>query len=269
MGKGKKSKYFSNSRTNPAVLDQKLKNLDRKIVSLKSSFEATNISYDNHLTHLGNFARHDIKNAILNMDSILSTTEVQEFDLEKIQSLQTYLDVIRNTVDNFAKLIPYSSSNNFSLSTLIIASELLSRDAMIKNQIDIKFDYSKNSPEDIKLPFQAILQMINNLLINSIKSLEEKEEKKIHVEAKQSTESITIKIRDNGKDILAGHRNKIFDFGYSTTGGSGIGLYHAKYLCEKFNGSISLRLGIENGFNKEFTINLPTTCQNGSERFNN
>lgn len=249
--------YFSSSRINPAVMDQKIRLLDKKISIISDMLEAATKSYDDHITYLGNFARHDIKNAILNMDSILSTTEVQEFDLEKIKSLQTYLDVISTTLDNFAKLIPYSSSASFSLSTLMVASELLSRDAMLRNDIDITFEFSKNLPEIIKLPFQAVLQMINNLLINSIKSLEGQNKRRIYLRAFQDEEAVTIMISDNGKEIAIGHKQKIFDYGFSTTGGSGIGLYHAKYLCEKFGGVIELELLSNDDFNKVFTIKLP------------
>lgn len=55
----------------------------------------------------------------------------------------------------------------------------------------------------------------------------------------------------NEKDV-----EKIFDFGYSTTDGSGIGLYHAKYLCELFNGKIEVRFE-KNDYCKTFLVHLP------------
>ncbi len=263
-------KYNPTSIYNPAQQVRKLNQLKEKLEIHRRDIQAISKSHDNHISYLGNFARHDIKNAIQSMDSVFSTTKPREFDDSTINSLSTYLDVIRNTIDNFAKLVPYSTSGKFTLDTLLIAVELLARGDMQKNEIEMKFEYPKNSEILIELPFQVILQMINNVIINAIKALESIEIKKMLITASIDHDVFKIEIKDNGCTILEDDLSKVFDYGYSTTGGSGIGLYHAKYLCEQyFEGSIKVKVNTPGIYNKTFFITLPICLQNGKDNNNN
>lgn len=256
MGR-KKKKYIPDNKFNPAALSRKLDMHGETIEKLGKTIEAISSSHDNHISHLGNFARHDIKNAILSMDSILTVTTLDEINNESIESLKTYLNVIKDTMENFAKLIPYSSEGAFKLESLLVAIELLSRADMQKHSIQFELDFPRVTEVNLNFPFQAILQMVNNLIINSIKSLEECEEKKIKLMAKLEHDKVSIKLSDSGHEIEAKNMDKIFKYGFTTTGGSGIGLYHAKYLCDQFNGGIELENAPEIGFTKTFCITLP------------
>lgn len=268
--KGKRAKLYNpNSVYNPAFQARKLKKLATDINNHSKAIQAISKSHDNHISFLGNFARHDIKNAIQSMDSILSTTKESEFDESKIESLSTYLEVIRHTIDNFAKLIPYSTSGKFQLSTLLVAVELLARADMQKNVVDLEMSYDRNSQIDIGLPFQSVLQMLNNLIINSLKSLENIYDKRMLISAEINEDDFTIKIEDNGCLIPLENIDCIFDWGFSTTGGSGIGLYHAKYLCDQFEGEIRLELQENSKYNKAFIVKLPTIKKYAEDSINN
>ena len=260
----RRKKYIPTQRYSPV---QQAKRLDRIAEDLeihKRHIKAISMSHDNHIVHLGNFARHDIKNTIQNMDSILSTTDLAEYTDETIKSLSSCLDVMRETIDNFAKLVPYSSNGEFRLDELMIAVSLLARGEMQKKEIDITFDYQRQTQTKIVLPFQAILQMLNNLIINAIKSLELTSGRKLMVSAKIEDQFLFIEIKDNGISIMPEDSEKIFDYGYSTTGGSGIGLFHARFLCNNFTGEINLNLLEGEEYNKKFSIKLPLIFnQNG------
>jgi signal transduction histidine kinase len=267
--KKRSKKYNPTSKYNPAFQARKLDSLAKKLEIHRRDIHAISKSHDNHISYLGNFARHDLKNAIQSMDSILTTTKPNEVDENTINSLSTYLDVIRNTIDNFAKLVPYSTTGRFKLDTLMIAVELLVRADMQKHEISVKFDYPRDSKVEIELPFHVILQMLNNLIINSIKALESVEPKKLFINADINSKELTIKIHDNGTRIIPEDSKRIFEYGYSTTGGSGIGLYHARYLCDEFSGLIDVDLTEHEDFNKTFSITLPITLQNGENSSDN
>jgi sensor histidine kinase regulating citrate/malate metabolism len=111
--------------------------------------------------------------------------------------------------------------------------------------------------------------MFNNIFINSIKALESVENPIIKVSAYESAGQLTIEISDNGKEIDEKEKDKIFEFGYSTTGGSGIGLYHARYLCELFDGNIEINFKKNDNFTKSFLIHLPILNKNEKEHNNN
>jgi signal transduction histidine kinase len=266
--KKRNKRYIPKGKHNPAVQANKIDRLGEKIEKLGKAIHAISKSHDNHISYLGNFARHDIKNAILSMDSILTATSIEEFNESKIQSLVAYLEVIRETMDNFAKLVPYSSNGKFKLESLFIAVELLTRADMQNNKVDFKLKLERTSITELEFPFQSILQMINNLIINSFKSLETVENKKIIMEGVNEHDILRIRISDNGNYIPDTNKDKIFDYGFTTTNGSGIGLYHAKYLCEQLSGDICLDLNTESEMTKTFCITLPL-IRHGKDDFSN
>ncbi|WP_158648487.1 hypothetical protein, partial [Candidatus Symbiothrix dinenymphae] len=124
---------------------KKIEKLSEKIDRNKQNIEALSKSNDNHISYLANFTRHDIKNAILSMDSILTVTAPEEFTQEKIASLSTYLEVISNTIENFAKLVPYSSDGKFKLESLFIAVEVLTRADMQNHKVNFQLRFDRNS----------------------------------------------------------------------------------------------------------------------------
>jgi signal transduction histidine kinase len=265
----RKKKYNPTSHYNPVVQKRKIDKLAEKIENHRRAIQAISRSHDIHISYLGNFAKHDIKNAIQSMDSILSTTNPNEFDEEKIRSLSEYLKVIRSTMDNFAKLVPYSASGKFTLTTLMLAVELLTRADMQKSEIDIKLVFPKTSEAEIHLPFHGILQMLNNVILNSIKSLENVDKKVLLITAELKDEMAQFCISDNGIAIPEGNEEQVFDFGFSTTGGSGIGLYHARYLCDQFKGEILLENKPNGMFTKAFHIKLPILEKDGKDNTDN
>jgi signal transduction histidine kinase len=53
--------------------------------------------------------------------------------------------------------------------------------------------------------------------------------------------SLAIRVSDNGKGVGAGvDRQRIFEMGYTTTQGSGLGLYHVRHVLGEMGGSIEL-----------------------------
>jgi signal transduction histidine kinase len=253
----KRKKYIPNSKNNPAIQAKKIEKLKYEIDLHGKNLETVIKSYDKHVELLSNFAQHDMKNAIQSMDSILYNAEPESIDEEAILSLKAYLKFLRGTVKNFAKLVPHSQNGEFKLSTLLVAVELLTRGDFAQYEIESIFEYEKDSEISINQPFQTILQMINNIVLNAIKAMENSKLKKIYIAGILENETCIIKIKDTGEEIKEQDTNKIFEYGFSTTGGTGIGLYHAKYVCEKISGNISVNLSSDNDCTKEFLLSFP------------
>ena len=81
--------------------------------------------------------------------------------------------------------------------------------------------------------------------------------KKLFVKANINDSKCEIIIQDAGLEIPKENLDKIFSYGFSTTDGTGIGLFHAKYVCNSFNGEINVNIQCEQPFTKEFIINFP------------
>lgn len=108
-------------------------------------------------------------------------------------------------------------------------------DRIIDSQLKIEIK-TKGEIEYVKeiRPLE-ITTLIDNLISNSEKA----GASKISFTFSKKRDSLLIEVADNGKKgIEKENLNKIFELGYTTTGGSGIGLYQAKDIVEKLNGSI-------------------------------
>lgn len=253
----KKKQYIPKSRHNPEQQAKKIEQTKLELENLKRTITLITDSNENHYQLLGNFARHDIKNIIINLNSVL---ELYNKDLdEKIaKSIQVNVDSLSSIIKNFSKLIPHADNSKFKFADLFTALRILIASNLEKEQIKYKINYNVNDQTEINLPFQAMLQMLNNIVVNAAKATESiKSEKKLMIDANIENNVLILELYDNGVKITDDIADKIFNFNFSTTGGSGIGLNHAKYLCERFNGTIKLDRNDENKFYKCFVIQIP------------
>ena len=255
-------KYIKPKSYNPIIIEKKIENMKAKIDSdredLKKFLKSLDISNANHISLLSNFAQHDIKNSVQSMDTIISSNSLDEFTEQHIDSLKIHLNLIRNTISNFAKLVPYVQKEGFEFSQLVSTIEKLNKEGFYVNKIE----FVKEIPEGdfyFHLPFQSVVQMLNNIIINAIKAYNTVvENRRIKLDISFDENNFYIKIFDNADEIPFENIDSVFDYGVSSTGGSGIGLYHARYLCDLYKGSIKvIKLEEKGEFNKYFFITLP------------
>lgn len=81
-------------------------------------------------------------------------------------------------------------------------------------------------------------------------------EKKIEIAAEVDGEFCIIAIKDTGCGIKDEDVNRVFDYKFTTTNGCGIGLYHAKYVCDEIGGEISFQRNVD-VFSTVFIIKFP------------
>lgn len=125
-----------------------------------------------------------------------------------------------------------------------------------KGNINITADLDDNSYGLFaKVEPRECKRILSNLINNSVEASGEKGEIKITLSAQN--EQIVLKVQDNGKgippDILPklGQRGKT----YGKTGGSGLGLYHARTTLESWSGSLSIESEV--GKKTIVTLKLP------------
>jgi len=255
-GKKRDKKYTPRKRHNPEERARQIENLHKKIDDMRNILDAVNKDNERHIIFLSNFLQHDMKNAIHSMDGILSTISGNVMNDDEINSLKTSLEVLRQTISNFKDLIPHSQNGEFTLNALLLSVEALSR-GNINEAINYEFIYDRKSEITINHSYQALLQVLHNLIINATKSMETTINKKMLVNASVDDNKCEIRIADTGLEIPKENLEKIFTYRFSTTDGTGIGLFHAKYVCDSFNGGINLNTQCKWPFTKEFIINFP------------
>jgi len=254
----RKKKYIPNRKTNPILLNKRVEELKGILRLHKKNIDAISSSHDIHITMLSNFARHDIKNSIQSIDSIISTHSAKEITDEHLKSIKLNLKIMRETIDNFSKLVPHSEKNKFSYNSLVTAIELLNRNNFYENKISFIKESKLEQEIYFSLPFQSVVQMMNNIIINATKALSKiNKDRKIKFSIDKKDDFLKLKIFDNGENVEKKIEDKIFEYGISNTGGSGIGLHHAKYLCELYNGHIKYYPLENDEYNKYFLISLP------------
>ncbi len=194
-----------------------------------------------HIDLMTNFASHDIKNVIHNLDGVINTLDEGKFSAEELSTINSCLDSLRKSIIEFQQIRPDQSKNEFKLYELSNILEILNRSLLNQHQVKCEYSVDKSCLVAISHNLHDIVQAINNLFINSVKALESISEKKISIQFEIINQDVIIFVRDNGCGIEEQHRNRVFDLHFSTRkNGTGIGLYHARYTFEKIKGSIEL-----------------------------
>jgi signal transduction histidine kinase len=257
MRKGRNKIYIPPKRYNPVFISHKVQELQEQIQKQKDLSKIRIDALEKYFAQLTNFTSHDIKNAIQNMDSVVSTMNTASITPHEIAALKTSLNAIRKSLDDFYKLSPDGRKIEFTLLELSTTLEILNKAAFHKYKISYSFNLDKKDETIIKEPFHSIVQVLNNLIINSIKSVENTvPEKRIYLKFGNELNNIIIEVSDNGIGIPDSHREKIFELYFSTTGGSGIGLAHATFILDGLKGTIKLK-SPESGYTTCFEIKFP------------
>ena len=252
----KKRKYTPIRQTNPVVLRKKIDKLQEDIEDYRHILSAVAQSNERHMEHLANFAKHDMGNAIQNLYATMTIWQ-EKIDSKLKDELKTSLNNLNSTLEHFGQLIPSNVNDSFALHQLMDALCVLTRSQLQVNGIQFDVVYNRSDKTLIRHSFQPLLQMLHNLVINSIKSfIKSADSKIIRIEAGIKDSQCLISIKDNGCGIDDSIKDKIYKYGFTTTGGNGIGLAHAAYLCEEIGGSIRLERNIQD-FSTIFTIKFP------------
>ena len=261
----KNTTYQKKPHPNMVVLGKKIEKLQQRVDMQQHTLSAVTKSYERHMERLANIAKHDMGNAVQNMFATLMLWR-GKVDEAIIDELELSLKNLNSSLSNFGQLIPFNVKDSFLLPQMMEALVVLTRSDTQVNHIDFSVLYDRHSTTKIYQPFQPVLQMLHNIVINAEKSFDAKAPQKIIcVESNICNDTCVIRIKNNGKPIDDTIVGKIFDYGFSTTNGSGIGLAHARYLCEEIGAVINLERFVDS-FTTVFTITIP--LQYDSEKSN-
>lgn len=120
---------------------------------------------------------------------------------------------------------------------------------------------AENTHPGMKLRFNPIDAsiIVDNLISNARKV---KASRIKFVLAQEDKSGLTIRVSDNGRGLAPGtNRSRIFEMGYTTTQGSGLGLYHVRQALGEMGGSIELDDQIEKGLG--LVIKIAAKGRNG------
>lgn len=124
------------------------------------------------------------------------------------------------------------------------------RHLMMNNQqLNVTADRPLNTYFNVSFRPIEIIIVLDNLLNNSLKA----KSKNVNLTWKSiSDKEIELHIIDDGIGVPVKNADKIFEARFTTTNGSGLGLYHTKEVIEKMGGSILINTNLKKGV--EFVI---------------
>lgn len=245
-------KSLNKFRKERKILEEELKLQEEQILFLKFSEEedkkeilglqhhiglATN-TIDENMKALKDDIEddYDIENNVL-IDLINDVT----YQTKIIQSIVLY--ATKATFDTMSDLI-YKDLVNFIKQYIENVYNIYNKIQLDKKDINISVIVPKTFIFECEFRPLDVIIVLDNLINNSIKA----QSNNIKIILTQDLDNeMTFSIVDDGIGISMSDKDRIFDFGYSTTGGSGIGLHHVKKISVKNNWDLNIDLTIQPG----------------------
>lgn len=240
-------------------------NLDKKIDEKTMEYNHLINKQKEFISLVSHEIRSPIVSAIFQADSILDDIKAWE---KNIKYLQSELKVLNSILVNIWELVnKLFSVQYYDTHNVTLYKQNIDIATLIKDEIEIQKHIHKNisfidkidrSIWLVKIDKVQFLQVIQNLLSNSIKFLPETQ-KIIEITAFIENNILVISIADNGNGFWQMNVSKIFEkysIGKTSSLWLGLGLYLCKRIIEMHSGIISA--GISEKFNwAEFTIKIP------------
>jgi signal transduction histidine kinase len=155
-------------------------------------------------------------------------------------------DVIRNISFEVKKIInisEFATKAKFRLITEDISVDLVNYiSEYITNIIPgvtdkrVKIQFENLTETEIQKTIKPI--ELNILIDNIINNAGKAEAENLIIKLENKDNRLLVSFIDDGKGIEKKNISKIFDFGYTTTEGSGLGLYHVKQIVDEMKAGI-------------------------------
>ena len=199
-----------------------------------------------------------IGNPIVNDDDYHAIASDMYNWLEKIKSYTEYMSDIITAVKGQAVQLSDKDAQSFTIGELFKRVNILMKhelkNAIVYLNIGMKVDENLS----IRGNINSLVQVINNMISNSIQAYDGKPEQNIDLIATGDSKTITITIKDYGRGIPKNVADKLFKEMVTTKGknGTGLGLYMSySTIKAHFNGDITVES--EEGKGTTFRIILP------------
>jgi hypothetical protein len=208
------------------------------------------------------FAFHNITKDVRNLKSHITILKHEEPQLlTKLNTLDDLTDMVVDTLNKFRNTDSIRTKNPFFLHELFDNFLILNKIDLTKEKSDLQIEYQKPEYKDLEIHqiFYEVYQVLNNLIDNARKAIAHSDRKEIQILTLVSQEGfVDFRVSDTGVGIDTKARNRVFDIGYSTTNGDGLGLLFVQTTLKRFGGEIQLLPTAISGFSTTFEVRIPT-----------
>lgn len=208
------------------------------------------------LQHQINHSSSRIKNNISNLLKYIDKSKIDD-------KISKYISIIALESSKIESISNFVTNANFDLKASEIKQDIiqfiedyineiyLPDIPVLKSILKIRIE----NVDKLKHVIEFRPLEITTLIDNFIQNAEKANAKNIFFSfGKIGISSLIINISDDGKGIPDGDKSKLFDLGFTTTNGSGIGLFNVKSVVDRLKGQISVFSENNNG--AKFTIEI-------------
>jgi signal transduction histidine kinase len=175
---------------------------------------------------------HDIRSPLFALQVVLQSPG--EFNESKKHLLFQATKRLQEIADSILEINPVVKESNL----VEMVEEIVSEKRISFPNFLFAFNSTEKNISHHYDPSQ-MKRIISNLINNSIEAYEQ-EPGEIYILLNRVNGMTQITIRDYGKGIPLSLIPKIFSSSYNKTGGSGLGLSHAKFYVESIGGKIDI-----------------------------
>lgn len=240
-----------------AKTQKTLKDLKENIKQVKSQnyFLQSQINVD--IKDLISYHHHiGIASGVINDYIIMMSDQINNHEQISQEELKDYIANISYEASKISTITNFATKAKFNLDSEEIKDDLANfiqeyienvSKEIVKTYDEDKLELQVTMNSDVKFIINFtpiyITIIIDNLLKNSSKAGATKVEISISIQGNV----LKVTFTDNGDGIPEKYVNKIYDFGFTTTDGSGLGLYHVKKLIKEMKGNVVLNNSYKKG----------------------
>lgn len=200
-----------------------------------------------------------IGNPIVTNDDFHDIAKDMREWLEKINSYTEYMSDILTAVKGQAVALSEQEEMDFTIDELFKKVNILMKHELKQAVIYLAMQAKIDEKTIINGDVNTLVQVVNNMISNSIQAYNGKPDQKIELIAwKNNNNNIVITVKDYGPGLPTKVKEKLFKEMITTKGknGTGLGLYMSySTICAHFNGDITFES--EEGKGTTFNIILP------------
>lgn len=184
-----------------------------------------------------------VGNPVVNNDDFHAIASDMSEWLVKVQSYTEYMSDIITAVKGQAVTLSNEAEMSFTIGELFKTVNILMKHELKQAVVYLNVSMKVDENISIKGNVNSLVQVINNMISNSIQAYDGKSEQVIDLIASQNLGNIIITVRDYGPGIPDNVKDKLFKEMITTKGknGTGLGLYMSySTIRAHFNGNIQL-----------------------------
>ncbi len=202
---------------------------------------------------------HDFNNLLAGISNYLIIIKDKNQDEEIDMLLNKTMSAYKRASNLVKQLLSFSKGIEINYQDVDV-SELIKQSLHLNTSgKDIFTSISDNFRKHIKCDPDLMLEVFDNLILNSVQALSKDGKIEVSIEPYyiDDVEFVSIKIKDNGCGIPKDKLDKIFQPLFTTKSkGSGLGLYMVKLIVEKHGGLIKVES--EENIGTTFQIIIPS-----------